>query len=104
MTKLARLGGLIADATLGLPLAATPYTVERDVATPMPDGVSLLANLYRPVGASQPLPVVLIRLPYGRAGANGQLLGASLARRGFQVFLQSTRGTFGSGGHFRPFT
>ncbi len=104
MTKLARLGGLLADAALGLPLRATPFAVERDLAAPMPDGVSLLGDLYRPVGASGPLPVVLIRLPYGRAGANGQFLGASLARRGFQVFMQSNRGTFGSGGHFRPFT
>lgn len=103
MTKISRLGGLLADAALGLPLSATPYTLERDVAVPMPDGVSLLGNLYRPAHRSGPLPAVLIRLPYGRGGA-GQLLGASLARRGLQVFIQSTRGTFGSGGHFRPFT
>ena len=31
------------------------------------------------------------------------LFAAPLARRGFQVFIQSTRGTFGSGGQFRPF-
>ena len=30
------------------------------------------------------------------------LFAAPLARRGFQVFVQSTRGTFGSGGQFRP--
>jgi hypothetical protein len=32
------------------------------------------------------------------------LFAAPLARRGFQVFIQSVRGTFGSGGLFRPFT
>jgi uncharacterized protein len=104
MTVLSRLGGLLADAALGVPTAATPYTVEQDVPVPMPDGVALLGNLYRPAAASGPMPVVLIRTPYGRAGAGGLLSAAPLARRGFQVFLQATRGTFGSGGHFRPFT
>jgi len=102
--SLARLGGLLADAALGLPRTATPYTVEHDVAVPMPDGVSLLGNLYRPAGEPGPQPVVLLRTPYGREGFSGLLFGAPLARRGFQVFLQSTRGTFGSGGQFRPFT
>ena len=104
MVSLARLGGLLADAALGLPRTATPYTVEHDVAVPMPDGVSLLGNLYRPAGEPGPQPVVLLRTPYGREGFSGLLFGAPLARRGFQVFLQSTRGTFGSGGQFRPFT
>ncbi|WP_217644611.1 CocE/NonD family hydrolase [Geodermatophilus amargosae] len=105
---LTRLGGLLADAALGLPLRAVlrpvPYTVERDVAVPMPDGVTLLGDHYRPAGAGGPQPVVLIRLPYGRAGLLAHAFAAPYARRGFQVFVQSTRGTFGSGGHFRPFT
>ena len=104
MGVLARVGGLLADAALGLPLRARPYTVERDVAVPVPDGVSLLGDLYRPAGASGPLPVVLVRLPYGRAGLVAHAFATPLARRGLQVFIQSTRGTFGSGGHFRPFT
>ncbi len=104
MGVLDRVGGLLADAALGLPLRARPYTVERDVAVPVPDGVSLLGDLYRPAGASGPLPVVLVRLPYGRAGLVAHAFATPLARRGLQVFIQSTRGTFGSGGHFRPFT
>lgn len=70
----------------------------------MPDGVVLLGDLHQPADQTGPAPVVLIRLPYGRAGLNGFLHGSSLARRGLQVFIQSTRGTFGSGGHFRPMT
>ncbi len=101
---LSRLGGLLADAALGLPLRATPYGVDRDVAVPMPDGVTLLGDRYHPSGATGPLPVVLVRLPYGRAGVFAHAFAAPYARRGFQVFVQSTRGTFGSGGHFRPFT
>jgi predicted acyl esterase len=39
--------------------------VQRDIPILMPDGVTLLADRYRPPG-SDPLPVVLIRSPYGR--------------------------------------
>jgi putative CocE/NonD family hydrolase len=104
MASLGRLGGLLADAALGLPMAATPYRVERDVPVPMPDGVTLVGDRYHPAEDPGPQPVVLIRTPYGRAGVGGLVFAAPLARRGFQVFLQATRGTFGSGGHFRPFT
>jgi uncharacterized protein len=104
MARFTRFAGLVADVTLGLPVKAAPYEVLHDVPVPMPDGVTLLANHYRPAGADGPLPVVLIRVPYGRAGAFGQLFAAPLARRGLQVFMQATRGTFGSGGQFRPFT
>jgi putative CocE/NonD family hydrolase len=104
MASLGRLGGLLADLALGLPTAATPYTVERDIPVPMPDAVTLVGDRYHPTEDPGPLPVVLIRTPYGRAGFGGQVFAAPLARRGFQVFLQATRGTFGSGGHFRPFT
>ena len=103
MRPLSRMAGLAVDRALGLPLAATPYFVRRDVAVPMPDGVVLLGDHYRPATSSGPMPVVLVRSPYGRAGLAGFLFAAPLARRGFQVFVQSTRGTFGSGGQFRPF-
>lgn len=76
------------------------YEVERDLRIPMPDGVVLLADRYRPTGTA-PQPVVLVRTPYGRRGLNGRVFGAAMARRGFQVVLQSVRGTFGSGGRFR---
>src|SRR3954447_12534425 len=104
MGLLSTFAGAITDAALGLPLRGTPYTVARDVAVPMPDGVALLGDHYRPAGADGGLPVVLIRLPYGRAGLFARAFAAPYARRGFQGFVQSTRGTFGSGGQFRPFT
>ncbi len=102
MNPLSRIAGRAVDRALGLPATAAPYVVRRDVAVPMPDGVVLLGDHYRPAGHDRPLPVVLIRSPYGRGGAS-ILFAAPLARRGFQVFMQSTRGTFGSGGQFRPF-
>ena len=104
MNPLSRIAGRAADRAFGLPPGVASYVVRRDVAVAMPDGVALLGDHYRPTGPGRPLPVVLIRSPYGRAGAAGILFAAPLARQGFQVFIQSTRGTFGSGGQFRPFT
>ena len=103
MNPLYHLAGRAVDRALGLPPATAPHVVRRDVAVPMPDGVALLGDHYRPAGPDQPRPVVLIRSPYGRAGFAGAAFAAPLARRGLQVFIQSTRGTFGSGGLFRPF-
>jgi hypothetical protein len=103
MNPLHRMAGRAVDRVVGLPPAAEPYVVRPDVGVPMADGVVLLGDHYRPAGPDRPLPVVLIRSPYGRAGFTGLLFAAPLARRGFQVFIQSTRGTFGSGGQFRPF-
>ncbi len=104
MARLTRVAGVVADVALGLPVKASAYEVRRDVPTPMPDGVVLVGDHYRPAGAERPRAVVLIRLPYGQSGAFGALFAAPLARRGMQVFVQATRGTFGSGGQFRPFT
>ncbi len=91
-----------AGKVLGLPPARTRgVTVVRDLRVPMADGVVLLADRYVPPGEVAPL--VLIRCPYGRRGAFGMLFGRLLAERGFQVLMQSCRGTFGSGGSFDPF-
>ena len=104
MNPLSGIAGIAVDRMLGLPGGAVRHVVRPDVAAAMPDGVVLLGDLYRPAGDDRPLAVVLIRSPYGRAGLAGMVFAAPLARRGFQVFIQSTRGTFGSGGLFRPFT
>ncbi|MFI1685562.1 CocE/NonD family hydrolase [Streptomyces sp. NPDC020794] len=41
-----------------------------------------------------------MRVPYGRAGMLANSLARPLAERGFQVLIQSTRGTLGSDGPF----
>ncbi|MBO0683450.1 MAG: CocE/NonD family hydrolase, partial [Candidatus Dormibacteraeota bacterium] len=56
----------------------------------------LLTDLYLPQPL-EPRPAVLIRTPYGRAAPWG-LFARGFAERGYQVVLQSCRGTFGSGG------
>jgi putative CocE/NonD family hydrolase len=76
--------------------------VERDLRVPMPDGVVLLADRYAPRDAGERLPVALLRSPYGRRGAIATGMARPLAERGFQVLMQSVRGTFGSGGNFDP--
>jgi putative CocE/NonD family hydrolase len=99
MTLLSRLVGTFAK----LPPAKThTVVIERDLHVPMPDGVTLLADRYTPRGDER-LPTILIRCPYGRRGFFGLLFGRLFAERGFQVLIQSTRGTFGSGGVFDPY-
>ncbi|GGM60714.1 peptidase S15 [Thermopolyspora flexuosa] len=84
-----------------MPGAAHRVIVRRDLPVPMRDGVTLLADRYIPAGVVRP-PTILIRSPYGRRGAIGLAYGWAFARRGFQVVLQSCRGTFGSGGEPDP--
>jgi hypothetical protein len=75
--------------------------IERDVAVPADDGTLLLTDVWSPDGDPRP-PTLLVRCPYGRWGPFGEMFGGVFARRGFRVLVQSCRGTFGSGGTFRP--
>ena len=96
------LGSRILARLAGLPPAHTHRVgVERDLRVRMPDGVELLTDRYFPQGTDHP-PIVLIRSPYGRRQVTGAL-GRIFAERGYQAVVQSTRGTFGSGGEFEPF-
>jgi putative CocE/NonD family hydrolase len=101
--------GLVRERGLRLPGARTgDPLVQRDLPVPMPDGVVLLADRYtargtRPGGpAGAGVPTVLVRTPYGRNGRWALMYGPSLADRGFQVIIQSVRGTGGSGGRLVP--
>ncbi|MDO8186262.1 CocE/NonD family hydrolase, partial [Conexibacter sp. CPCC 205706] len=95
----------IAGRSLRLPSAQTrDLVVEHDLPATMDDGVVLLADRYVARDAAPgSLPTVLVRTPYGRRGFFGFVYGRLIAERGFQVVVQSVRGTFGSGGVFRPF-
>jgi uncharacterized protein len=81
--------------------ARNSITVERDVPVTMRDGEVLLADHYAPA-LPGPWPTVLMRCPYGR-GLLYAAMAWPYAERGYHVLLQSTRGTFGSGGTFRPY-
>ncbi len=95
-----------------VPRAVTPtrtpdrfagHRVERDVAVPMRDGVALRAHVFHPSGAAGPLPVVLIRQPYGRDDhPYMHARGAYWARKGYRCVVQDVRGKYGSGGRWEP--
>ncbi|MFI6374368.1 CocE/NonD family hydrolase [Streptomyces sp. NPDC050546] len=97
------LGSHIVQRTLRLPPPVTRnLTIERDLRVPMRDGAVLLADRWIPKSGGDGLPTALVRIPYGRAGLVGGQMARPLAERGFQVLVQSTRGTFGSDGPFDP--
>ena len=73
--------------------------VQTNVRVKMRDGVSLVADIYRPKIEGR-LPVLLTRTPYNRKDPE---TGMYLASRGYVVILQDTRGRFDSEGEFYPF-
>ncbi|MHB8600911.1 MAG: CocE/NonD family hydrolase [Ktedonobacteraceae bacterium] len=78
--------------------------VDFDVSARMRDGVILRANVYRPVGEGT-WPVLLTRLPYGKdfPGGTSVMDPAQVARRGYVVIVQDTRGRMASEGEWIPF-
>ena len=63
--------------------------VERDVAVPMSDGTVLRANVFRP-SEGGPYPVLVTRMPYGKA----EKVDESLVQAGFMVVTQDARGRY----------
>lgn len=98
-SRIARLGSRLLSRVLDVPPPTTDYTVSR-VITPMRDGVDLVGSHFAPTGVAK--GTLLVRCPYGRGFPFGPVFGATYARRGYHVLLQSVRGTFGSGGDFEP--
>jgi putative CocE/NonD family hydrolase len=79
--------------------------VQRQVKIPMRDRISLTADIYRPKGVDIPLPVLLMRLPYGRAIASTCTYAhpSWYAHQGYIVVIQDVRGCGTSEGEFYPF-
>ena len=79
-------------------------TLDFDVPARMRDGTILRANVYRPASEGQ-WPVLLTRLPYGKDFPLGSSVmdPAQVARRGYVVIVQDTRGRFTSEGEWVPF-
>ena len=93
---------LIALFSVSTASAQTPYhvVIQQNVSVKMRDGVSLIADVYRPV-TDEKLPVLLERTPYNRTGE--ARMANELASHGYVVVVQDTRGRFASGGEFYPF-
>jgi putative CocE/NonD family hydrolase len=79
--------------------------IDRDVAVPMRDGVSLRADVYRGDGAT-PVPAIVNRTPYDRTSPLIQLAAIEPQRvvdAGFALICQDVRGRFASEGEFYTF-
>lgn len=74
--------------------------VQRDVMTPMRDGVCLATDVYLPARDGKPiaekLPAILERRPYNKDGCGGS--GRYYASHGYVFVAQDTRGRYKSEG------
>ena len=82
-------------------------TTEHDVPATMRDGTVLRADVYRPKSAD-PVPVILMRTQYGKAGAQVEPARYQppdwFASHCYLVVVQDIRGQGSSGGVFSEFT
>src|SRR6267142_4710124 len=94
--------GLVSPSSVASAAAETRYQVivENGVRIKMRDGVSLVADIYRPK-SEEKFPVLLERTPYDRKGDSD--MAYELSSHGYVVVLQDTRGRYASGGEFYPF-
>ena len=96
---------LLLFATIAFPQSAAPapdsyqVIVQTGARAKMRDGVSLVADIYRPKAEGK-FPVLMTRTPYNR---KDPATGIFLASNGYIVIQQDTRGRFESGGEFYPF-
>ncbi len=72
---------------------------EKGVMAPMRDGVRLSTDLYFPEGATEPLPTILVRTPYSKAGGN-RVDVETFVGQGYVVAMQDIRGRFESEGRY----
>ena len=80
--------------------------VQKNVPAEMRDGVTLMADVYRPAGrdAAGEYPVLLTRQPYGKdlPVATLYLNPIKAAQAGYIVVVQDVRGRYASGGEWEP--
>lgn len=95
----------IAQPAVAAPAAKSGYEAE-DVMIPVRDGVRLHAQVWRPKGVTEPLPILMTRSPYGftreriETGLSEGGAYAELAADKFIFVFQDIRGRFGSEGEF----
>ena len=78
---------------------------KEEVYITMRDGVRLFTSIYRPVGATEDLPVIIKRTPYSIAPYGEQLMktvshNPHLVSSGYIFVFQDMRGRFMSEGDF----
>src|SRR5262245_13212443 len=105
-TRLAMLGifavlSLLAAASLAA--QQQPVFSTSEPMIPMRDGVRLYTQVYVPAKASEPLPILLLRTPYGTGPLDSARTAAALPEltaEGFILVTQDIRGRFKSEGQF----
>jgi hypothetical protein len=80
--------------------AAPSIVIERNVAMKTRDGVTLMADIYRPAGDGV-FPVLLQRTPYNKDSS--AILARKAAERGYVFVAQDVRGRYASEGEWYPF-
>lgn len=99
-----QLAPTILAAVLGARPAEYAVRIERGVATPMRDGVTLVSDIYHPVRVVL-TPTILVRIPFSKTIVNSlfaTVVGRFWAERGYTVVIQGTRGRYESGGRHYP--
>ncbi len=80
---------------------------QRDVMVKVRDGILLATDIYRPMVNGKPvmtpLPVLLHRTPYDKSAAATIAIADTLARHGYVVVVQDTRGRHHSQGVFEKY-
>jgi putative CocE/NonD family hydrolase len=105
---IAFLGAIPGSLVAQPPAESRPGTydvvTETNVMIPMPDGVRLAADIYRPAREGKPVegrfPTLLTRTPYGK-GNGGLAEGKFFAARGYVVVSNDVRGRYQSEGTWR---
>jgi uncharacterized protein len=92
---------LCAVAHLAAQSGADTIVLDKNVEAKMRDGVVLRADVYRPPAPGR-YPVLLQRTPYAKYDEDYENGFRTLARRGFVVIVQDTRGRYMSDGVARP--
>jgi putative CocE/NonD family hydrolase len=97
---------LIACFSAVIPLKAqqpAPALTATENMIPMRDGVRLYTQVYVPTQSTVPLPILLLRTPYGTGAPNPARLASSLSELmadGYIIVTQDIRGRFKSEGQF----
>ena len=83
--------------------AAPPALSATETMIAMRDGPRLYTQVYAPTNAAGPLPILLLRTPYGTGALNADRIATALPEltaEGFIVVVQDIRGRFKSEGSF----
>ena len=91
---------LIAAAQPASDIVPSAIVIEKNVPMKTRDGVTLLADVYRPAGDG-PFYVLLVRTPYNKDGFAA--FGPKAVQHGFMVVAQDVRGRYNSEGEWYPF-